>query len=94
MFAKATNEYAEVSINGGADTLQIQEQEITLAEGKTTTVIIKVTSQEGVAKNYTVIIEKISSENGLEYVKVNSNVVTDYDAESKTYMTFKKAKIK
>lgn len=88
LFAKATNEYANVSINGESDTLQIQEQEITLTEAKTTTVIIKVTSQDGTAKDYTVTIEKISANNDLEYVKVNGVEVVDYDANTKTYEAF------
>lgn len=88
LYAKATNEYAEVSIDGQEATLQVQEKEITLEATKTTTVIIQVTSQSGVAQNYTVAIEKISAETGLEYIKVDNAEVTNYDVDTKTYHTF------
>ncbi len=88
LFAKTTNEYALVSIDGETATKETQEKEITLDASKETTVTITVTPQEGTAKNYTVKIKKLSSNNSIEYVKVNTEIVTTYNAETKTYETF------
>lgn len=71
--AKATNEYATVSIDGEAKEKEIQVKEINL-EGKVTTVVITVTAQNGDEAEYTVTITKVSSSNELEWIKVDGNL--------------------
>ena len=86
--AIANNEYATVAI--GNETAEVKEttKTVTLATGKTTTVNITVTAQDKSQRVYTVTINKVSANNNIEYVKVNSNVITNYDADTKTYEAF------
>jgi len=88
LYAKAANEYAIVSIDGETGTIKQSTKDITLSNDKTTNVTIKVTAQNGVEATYSVVINKISSSNALEYVKVGTEVLTDYDEETKTYNAF------
>ena len=86
--AVASNEYASVAIGTQDAKLQQIEGKVTLGSGKTTTVTIKVTAQNGTSSTYPVTINKLSSNNELEYVKVNSDNVTTYDEKTKTFETF------
>ncbi len=88
--AIANNEYANVKIGTEEAQISISEREITLDSGKTTTVPIVVTAQDNTTtKTYTVTINKLSSNNEIEYVKVNSDDITlSYDANTKVFKTF------
>lgn len=72
LYAKASNEYATVSIDGKDAEKQVQTKEITLTD-KVTTVIISVTAQNGDKAEYTVTITKVSNSTELEWIKVNGN---------------------
>jgi len=86
--AVTNNEYAKVAISTNEAELQETECEVILEEGKTTTINLTVTAQDGSISTYTATINKLSGNNELEYVKVNSENVTTYNEETKTYETF------
>ena len=87
--AIANNEYADVKIGADLPEKSQSERNITLDSGKTTIVTITVTAQDSTVKNYTVTINKVSSDNKVEYVKVNSEDITSsYDTATKTFKTF------
>ena len=86
--ATTNNEYANIAIGTEDANLKETEKEITLDEGKVTKTTITVTAQDGTSSVYSVTINKLSSNNELEYVKVNSETLTNYDKETKTYETF------
>ena len=88
--AIANNEYANVKIGTEVAEVSQSEKSITLDSGKTTTVPIVVTAQDGTTtKTYTVTINKLSSNNEVEYVKVNTDDITSsYDKNTKVFKTF------
>lgn len=88
--AIANNEYANVKIGTEEAEVSQSEKSITLDSGKTTTVPIVVTAQDAEAtKTYTVTINKLSSNNEFEYVKVNTDDITSsYDKNTKVFKTF------
>ncbi len=86
--ATANNEYATVAIGAETAETETTQRKVTLSEGKTTTTTITVTAQNGDIKTYTVSIVKISANNEIEQVKVNSEIITRYDEITKTYIAF------
>ena len=86
--AIANNEYATIAIGKEEAEREYTQKKVTLDEEKTTTVNIIVTAQNGDQNTYTVTINKISASTELEYVKVNSEQITQYDEISKTYKAF------
>ena len=87
--AVANNQYASVAIGTEAAELAQSQKVVVLDSGKTTTLNILVTAQDGTSSTYPVTINKLSANNQIEYVKVNSDdITTSYNRETKTFSTF------
>ncbi len=87
---KALGETSKLKISyEGYDGAYGESQElaenISLAEGETLNITITVKSENGDTQDYALEVTRQNSNIGLEYVKVNSAVVTEYDETTKTY---------
>ena len=88
IYAKATNEFAKVSIVGIADGNNELSKNVTLSSQKATTLKILVTAQDGVTSNeYTLTIVKQSNDTSLS-IKVNDATTDEYDPSTNTYTKY------
>ena len=85
----ANNIYATVELDGTKSDSNTITKEIELSEEKTTTVNVKVVSQDGQSiTDKQLVIEKVSADNTIEYIYAGNDLVTLYDEETKTYTAY------
>ena len=88
VFVKATNKYANIKIADEDEEQGQSTKSITLSDGKITTFVVTITSQDGTSQNtFNVTIERKSQDTSCE-ILINNEKADEIDNETNTYTKY------